>query len=56
MSIGLIFWILMLIWLAFSFWWNWPLQPGNTIWPQNAFLFVLLLLLGWAVFGAPIRG
>ena len=54
MSLGLLFWILMIIWFAFSLWWSWPLQ-GNQNWPQNAFLFVLFLLLGWQVFGAPLR-
>ena len=55
-GIGLIFWILMLIWLAFTLWYSWPLTPGNPALPQSLFLFILLLLLGWGVFGAPIRG
>ena len=55
MGIGLVFWILMLIWLAFSLWWSWPLRDAQQL-PQTAFLFVLFLLLGWGVFGAPIRG
>ena len=55
MSLGLLFWVLMIVWLAFSLWWYWA--PGQGAhWPQNAFLFVLLLLLGWGTFGAPIRG
>jgi hypothetical protein len=56
MGIGLIFWILMLVWLAFTLWSNWPVQRGSEFWGHNAFLFVLLLLLGWGVFGAPVRG
>lgn len=58
MSMGLIFWIIMLLWLIFAIAWNWnvpavaPYGPlGNSI-----LLFVLFLLLGWSVFGAPIRG
>ena len=54
MTLGLVFWILMLLWLGFSFWWLYPLDR-NGVWPQSAFLFVLLLILGWGVFGAPIR-
>lgn len=56
MSIGLMFWILMLIWLVFGLVaWNWPnaspyAPVGNTL-----LLFILLLLLGWHAFGAPIR-
>jgi hypothetical protein len=57
-SLGLIFWILMLIWLVFGLVWNWPNSPaapygpiGNTI-----LLFVLFLLLGWHAFGPPVHG
>lgn len=57
MSMGLIFWILMLLWLVFGFWSNWGgIQSGQ--WQPiggNLMLFILLLLLGWAAFGAPIR-
>lgn len=55
MGIGLIFWILMLLWLVFGFWTYWA--PGNPNWPYGhaAFLFILFLLLGWHDFGAPIR-
>ena len=54
MSLSIIFWILMLIWAVFGFagprlgTWA-PL--GNTI-----LLFVLLLILGWGTFGAPVHG
>lgn len=60
MTLGLIFWVLMLIWAVFGLMWNWPgtapaVGPygpiGNTV-----LLFVLLLLLGWRVFGAPVHG
>jgi hypothetical protein len=59
MTLGLVFWILMLLWLVFGFLqlrpapggaWNYPLVGGNVL------LCVLLLLLGWHSFGAPIRG
>lgn len=58
MSIGLMFWIIMFLWLIFAIAWNsgWaavgPWGPtGNSI-----LLFILFLLLGWRVFGAPIHG
>lgn len=56
MSIGLIFWIIMLLWFVFALAWNsgWvgPHGPlGNSV-----LLFILFLLLGWKVFGAPIHG
>lgn len=55
MTMGLAFWILMLIWFIFGAWgvWNapaWPHVGGSLL------LFVLLLLLGWHAFGPPIKG
>lgn len=55
MSIGLIFWIIMLLWIigwAGSVW-----APGQYPWPQASalMLFILLFLLGWHAFGFIIR-
>lgn len=56
MGIGLVFWILMLIWLVFGFAWHWGAVPGTYgPWGHSLLLFVLLLLLGWAAFGPPIH-
>ncbi len=54
MAIGLAFWTLMLLWLVLGLVQNWP--NGN--WPgiaNSLLLFLLFLLLGWHVFGAPLR-
>ena len=58
MSFGLCFYILMLIWFVFGVITAWPGSPighyggfGNSL-----LLFILLLLLGWKVFGAPLHG
>ena len=53
MSFGLVFWILMLLWLVFGAWRDWPnhVAMGGTL-----LAFVLFLLLGWRVFGPPIHG
>lgn len=57
MPIGLLFWALMIIWAVFSGLWlfrgMWSAYgpQGNAL-----FLFVLFLLLGWGIFGAPIKG
>lgn len=56
MTLGLCFWILMMIWLVFGLAvWNGAVAAygaiGNTL-----LLFILLLLLGWKVFGAPLHG
>jgi hypothetical protein len=57
MTIALCFWILMLIWLVFGL----LVWSGNVIGPYGGLgntilLFVLFLLLGWHVFGAPLHG
>jgi len=52
MTFALAYWILMLVWLAFGIWSTWPnyKQGGG-----NVVLFILLLLLGWKVFGPPLH-
>lgn len=54
MQLGLIFWIMMLLWVLFGVW-DW--QTGwNRPWGHGVFFFILFLVLGWRVFGAPIHG
>ena len=52
MTLGLAFWILMLIWLAFGIYTNraTPFNAGGDL-----LLFILLVLLGWKAFGPPIH-
>jgi len=52
MTLGLAFWILMLLWLVFGLWYAYP---NHYLIGGNILLFVLLLLLGWKVFGAPLH-
>jgi hypothetical protein len=57
MSLGLAFYILMLIWLVFGIAWNYGAVPGAYgPWGHSLLLFILLLLLGWQVFGPPLHG
>jgi hypothetical protein len=54
MTFGLLYWILMLIWFLFGLYFSWgpgryPLVGGHLL------LFILLLLLGWKTFGAPVK-
>ena len=57
MSLQLIFWILMLIWLIFGFAWHGGYLAGPYAgWGNTVLLFVLFLILGWAVFGSPVKG
>lgn len=57
MSLGLAFWILMLLWLAFGAWQNWNAgSVGPWGWGGSLLQFLLFVLLGWKVFGAPLHG
>lgn len=53
MTFGLCFWVLMLLWLVFGLWSAWPLNMKSG--GGHLLLFILLLLLGWKVFGAPLH-
>jgi len=59
MSLSLLFWILMLLCLVFGFWVGWttpPAQRNLRAIGGDLILFLLLLVLGWEQFGAPIKG
>jgi hypothetical protein len=56
MSLGLLFWILMLLWLV-GYGYG-TFRTPNPAWPvigPNILLFILLVCLGWKVFGSPIQ-
>jgi hypothetical protein len=58
MKIGLLFWILMLVWLVFGVWAYWPVSGAVVAYPLvggNLLLLVLVGLLGWKVFGPPLQ-
>jgi hypothetical protein len=56
MTAGIWFWIFFVISIVFSGGWYWRnqaiLQPYG---PFSLIFFILIGLLGWGVFGAPIR-
>ena len=52
MSLGLAFWVLMLVGFVFGVYWSWP---NHAVIGGNLFIFVLLGLLGWHAFGPPIH-
>ena len=59
MPFGLIYWILMLIWFVFGLLAGGPMGreyigPYNGV-ISTVLLFILFLLLGWRVFGPPVR-
>lgn len=57
MSKELLFWFLMILWLLFGLWSHY--EEGKTYpYRFGAFyflLFVLMAILGWAQFGAPVK-
>lgn len=56
MTIGFIFWLLMILSLIFGFWRGYA-EPANRFGMGMSFLlWVLLFLLGWKVFGFMIQG
>lgn len=57
MTRGLIFWVLMLIWLVFGIVWHFGfVGPPYGVLGGVVLLFILFGLLGWQVFGPPIKG
>jgi len=57
MTRGLVFWVLMLVWLVFGILWHVGVISGAYA-PLGSvvLLFILFALLGWQVFGPPIKG
>lgn len=55
MTIGFIFWLIMLLTFLFGAYNN-RADLGTWAWRGDWLLFILLFLLGWRVFGWPIAG
>jgi hypothetical protein len=56
MTLGLAYWILMLIWFVFGVLQRFGMVEGPWSGATNiVLLFVLFALLGWQVFGPPLR-
>jgi hypothetical protein len=56
MTRGLIFWVIMLVWLVFGIAAHFGLVGGYGVFGSVILLFILFALLGWQTFGPPIRG
>jgi hypothetical protein len=56
MTLGLAFWIIMLIWFVFGLLVHYGAVGGLYAPAGTLLLFVLFALLGWKVFGAPLHG
>jgi uncharacterized membrane protein YedE/YeeE len=57
MTLAVLFWVLMIIWLVFGLWTGYtPGQPYPVrSWGGNLLIFVLLAILGYAAFGGPVK-
>lgn len=56
MTLGLAFWVLMLVWFVFGVLVHFGVVAGAyAVGTSTLLLFVLFLILGWQVFGQPIR-
>jgi hypothetical protein len=55
MTLGLCYWILMLIWFVFGALLHFGIVGGLWAGGNILLLFVLFVLLGWQVFGAPLH-
>jgi hypothetical protein len=52
MTAGIWFWILYVISILFTGYWWWPFNAERG---PSLLVYILIGLLGWGVFGAPIR-
>jgi hypothetical protein len=55
----MLFWIIMLFWLVVGVWGFWPVNGAVMAYGAMGWglvLFLLVGLLGWKVFGAPLQG
>ena len=55
MTLGLCYWILMLIWLVFGVLVHFGMVGTYGVVGNSVLLFILFLLLGWQVFGPPLH-
>lgn len=58
MTLGLLFWILMVFWFVFGAWSGVPEIRGGAWRPSagSLIVFVVVFLLGWRVFGFIVQG
>lgn len=59
MTRGLLFWILVILWVIFGFFGAELVSPRHVVYVgygTNLLMLVLFSLLGWSVYGPPIKG
>ena len=55
MTLGLCYWILMLVWVVFGLAIHFGYAGGYGVLGNSILLFILFLLLGWQTFGPPLH-
>ena len=57
MTIAFLFWLLFILWVVFGVWSNWPRDATRGYSPlgDRFIIIILLFIIGWRVFGFPIR-
>jgi hypothetical protein len=57
MTLGMLFWVVMVVWLALLVYWGWHAAPENRSWiGGSGIIFLLLFILGWSEFGFIVSG
>lgn len=58
MTLSFCYWLMMLLWVLFSFWWGWRTDPAGrpSVAGSGLLLFLLFLIIGLRLFGSPITG
>lgn len=52
MPIGILYWVILVVWVLFGLWRsNWDVKTYS----PNLVLIVLLILIGWQLFGPVVR-
>ena len=55
MALGLAYWIIMLLWFVLGVYVTWGIG-NHYMTGGNILLFLLFFIIGWKLFGPPIRG
>jgi hypothetical protein len=56
-TLSLLFWLLMVLWLVFGLGWGWPRDAAaRYVFGSWLLVWVIIALLGWRVFGFVVQG